>query len=41
MEILGKGHDRSAFDCGAGELDAYLRTQAGSGFRPASHSTPL
>lgn len=29
IEILGKGHDRSAFACGVPELDTYLRTQAG------------
>ncbi|PTN37547.1 GNAT family N-acetyltransferase [Desulfonatronum sp. SC1] len=33
IEILGKGHDRSAFDCGVPELDAYLRTQAGQDAR--------
>jgi GNAT superfamily N-acetyltransferase len=29
IETLGKGHDRSDFDCGVPELDIYLRTQAG------------
>ena len=29
IETLGKGHDRSDFDCGVPELSVYLRTQAG------------
>ena len=28
VEVLGKEHDREAFDCGHSELNAYLRTQA-------------
>lgn len=28
IELLRKEHDRSGFDCGSAELNAYLRTQA-------------
>jgi predicted GNAT family N-acyltransferase len=33
IEVLCSRHDRSAFSCGVGVLDTYLRTQAGQDLR--------